>query len=437
MKWLLKKLKNSLFYTILFSFLIIGYSGASILRLDIKGAITPPIYDYIEMGLNEASQKEVDLILIVLDTPGGLEKTMREISNKILISKIPVCVYIYPSGARAASAGAIIALSAHVLAMAPGTSIGASHPLTIFGEIKDKTLESKIVNDMKAYVRSIAEVRGKNAGVVEEFIEKSLSITAFEAKEKNIADLVVDNIDSLVSLIDGLEYKNLQKSQKIVLRDKKVENFEMPITIRISKFISQPNLAYVFLVFGLLLIFFELSNPGLYVPALSGIFLILLSFYGFHLLSANLTGIFLIILAMILLIAEIYITSFGLLGLGGIIALILGNIILYKSLGEAIRFSPMYMITVILIAVFISILIFYFIIKAQFLKPLEGMEALIGEEGSCVRKKDSNIGKVFVRGEIWNAEFMDEIFEGEKIKVVGIKKNTLIVKKLKNEKIIQ
>lgn len=437
MKWFLEKLKNSFFCIILFTFLIIVNADASILRLDIKGAITPPVYDYIEMGINEASQREVDLILIVLDTPGGLEKTMREISNKILVSNIPICIYVHPSGARAASAGAIIALSAHVLAMTPGTSIGASHPVTIFGEIKDKTLESKILNDMKAYARSIAEIRMKNVEIAEDFIEKSLSITAFEAKEKGIADLVVDNIDSLISQINGIEYKNLDRIQIIHLKDRNMDNYDMPFTIKVSNFIAQPNLAYVFLVLGLLLIFFELSNPGLYVPALLGIFLILLSFYGFHLLSANLTGIFLIILAMILLIAEVYITSFGILGLGGIIALILGNIMLYKSLGEAIRFSPMYMITIILIAVFISILIFYFIIKAQLIKPLEGIEALIGEEGSCVRKKDTNIGKVFVRGEIWNAEFIDEISEGEKIRVVDIKKNTLIVKKLENEKIIQ
>lgn len=437
MKLSYKKLKNSLFFSIFYIFLLINFSYADILRLDIKGPITPPILDYIEMGFNEAFEKKVDLILIVLDTPGGLEKTMREITDKILTSRIPVCVYVYPAGSRAGSAGAIIALSSHILAMTPGTNIGAAHPITIFGEIKDKTLESKIVNDMKAYARSIAEIRGKNSKVVEDFIEKSLSITAFEAKEKGIADLVVNDIDSLMTSINGVEFKHLEKFQKIFLKDTKIESFQMPLFVKISNFISQPNLAYVFLILGLLLIFFELSNPGLYVPALSGIFLILLSFYGFHLLSANITGIFLIIFAMILLIAEIYVTSFGILGLSGIIALILGNIMLYKSLGESIRFSAMYMITIILAAIILSLLIFYFIIKAQFKKPLEGMEALIGEEGNCIKKKDVRNGKVFVRGEIWNAEFLDEIYEGEKIKVVGIKKNTLVVKKLENEKINQ
>lgn len=430
MKWSLKKLKISYIFIILFIISFVNNAEATILRLDIKGAITQPVLDYVEIGFNEAFEKKVDLILIVLDTPGGLEKIMREITDKIINSKIPVCVYVHPAGTRAGSAGAVIALSAHVLAMSPGTNIGSAHPTTLLGEIKDKTLETKIVNDMKAYVRSIAEIRGKNIDVAEGFVEKSLSITAYEAKEKGIADLVVEDIDSLIDKINGFEFKHLEKTKKILLVDKKIDIFEMPLFIRISNFIAQPNLAYIFLILGLLLIFFELSNPGLYVPALLGIFLILLSFYGFHLLSANLTGIFLIILAMVLLIAEIYITSFGILGLGGITALILGNIMLYKSLGEAIRFSVMYMITIIFVAVIISLLIFYFIIKAQFQKPLEGIEALIGEEGNCVKKKDQNTGKVFVHGEIWNAEFLDEVNEGEKVKVIGVKKNTLMVKKI-------
>ncbi|MCX7769606.1 MAG: nodulation protein NfeD [Proteobacteria bacterium] len=430
MNWLSKRLINNLFWVLLLIFSFEDNLQASVLKLNIKGPITPPIEDYIDIGFDHAQEKKADLILIILDTPGGLEKTMRSITEKILSSKIPVCIYVYPNGARAASAGAIIALSAHILAMAPGTNIGASHPLSIFGEIKDKTLEMKIINDLKAYTRSIAQTRGKDSQIAEDFVEKSLSLSANEAKEKGIADLVVNDIDSLLSQLNGVSYRHLSKTYFIQLGETKIEEYEMPLFIKISNFLSQPNLAYLFLIFGLLLIFFELSNPGLYVPALTGILLILLSFYGFHLLSANLVGILLIILAMVLLIAEIYITSFGILGLSGIISLILGNIMLYKSLGGAIRFSPMYMIVIILVAIVISLLIFYFIVKAQLKKPLEGLDALIGEEGDCIKKLDNYKGKVFVHGEIWNAEFLNEVREGERIKVVGIKKNTLLVEKI-------
>ncbi len=428
------KLGNKLFIWILLIFILHKVAYAKILRINLEGPITPPVSDFVELAINKAEKDNMELLLIVLNTPGGLEKSMRDIANNILSSKVSVCVYVYPSGARATSAGAIIALSAHILAMASGTTIGSAHPINIFGEIKDKNLEKKIVNDLKAYTMGLAEIRGKNKEVAGEMVDKSLSMTAFEAKEKGIADLLVDDINSLVKYIDGFYYKQSEKVYTVKITDNNIIEFDMPLYLKISNFLAQPNLAYIFLIFGLLCIFFELSNPGLYVPALTGILLILLSFYGFHLLSANMTGIFLIIMAMVLLIAEIYITSFGLLGLSGIASLIIGNILLYKSLGGAVKLNLMYMLAVVIITIGIAILILFFGLKAQFIKPLEGMEALIGEEGEVFRKISNERGKVFIRGEIWNARFLDDVSEKERVRVVGVKKNILEVKKIEDEK---
>lgn len=428
------KLKNSLILTCLFFILLNLPAYSKILKIKIDGPITPPMADFVEFALDKARNENAELIIITLNTPGGLDKSMRDITSQILSSNIPVCVYVYPVGARAGSAGAIIAISSHVLAMSSGTNIGSAHPINIFGEIKDKTLETKIVNDLKAYAQSLAQLRGKNTEIAGDFVEKSLSLSSSEAKEKNIADIIADDFNSLLKNLDGFVFRHAEKSFKIKLSDKSIEELDMPLYIKILNFISQPNLAYLLLIFGLFCIFFELSNPGLYVPALLGILLILLSFYGFHLLSANMVGVFLIILAMVLLIAEIYVTSFGLLGLSGIISLVLGNILLYKSLGRAIRFSPMYIAIIVIITISVSLLILYFGLKVQFKKPLEGLESLIGEEGECIKKISATKGKVFVHGEIWNAEFDNEINKGDKVKIVGIRKNILVVKKLKDEK---
>jgi len=428
------KLRNKLFILFFLICLMNEVACAKILRINLQGPITPPVSDFVEMAINKAEKEDMKLLLIILNTPGGLEKSMRDIANNILSSKVPVCVYVYPSGARATSAGAIIALSAHILAMASGTTIGSAHPINIFGEIKDKNLEKKIVNDLKAYAMSLAEIRGKNKSVAGEFVDKSLSMTAFEAKEKGITDLVEDDLYSLIKHIDGFSYKQSENVFTVKIKENNIIVFDMPLYLKISNFLAQPNLAYLFLIFGLLCIFFELSNPGLYVPALTGILLILLSFYGFHLLSANMTGIFLVILAMVLLVAEIYITSFGLLGLSGIASLVIGNILLYKSLGGAIKLNLMYMIVVVIITIIVAILILFFGLKAQFIKPLEGIEALIGEEGEVFRKISSERGKVFIHGEIWNAKFLDDVSERERVRVVGVKKNILEVKKIKDEK---
>jgi membrane-bound serine protease (ClpP class) len=428
------KLRNKLLILIFFICFLHKIAFAKILRIDLEGPITPPISDFVELAINKAEKENMKLLLITLNTPGGLEKSMRDISNNILASKVPVCVYVYPSGARATSAGAIIALSAHILAMASGTTIGSAHPINIFGEIKDKNLEKKIVNDLKAYAMGLAEIRGKNKDIAGALVDKSLSMTAFEAKEKSISDLVEDDLSSLIIRIDGFSYKQSGNVYELKIMDNTIIEFDMPLYLKISNYLAQPNLAYLFLIFGLLCIFFELSNPGLYVPALIGILLILLSFYGFHLLSANMTGIFLIILGMVLLIAEVYITSFGLLGLSGIASLVVGNILLYKSLGGAIKLDIMYMLIVVIIIIVIAILVLFFGLKAQFMKPLEGIEALIGEEGEVYKKITSDKGKVFVHGEIWNARFLENVSEKEKVRVVGVKRNILQVKKIEDEK---
>lgn len=421
---------------ILILFFYISFTSESkgaIAKITIDDAISPPVAEYVVSSINDAKNKKYDLIIIILNTPGGLEQSTREIVDAILTSPTPICVYVYPSGARAASAGALIALASHILAMSPVSNIGAAHPTNIAGEIKNKQLETKIVNDLKAYVRSLAELRKRNISVAESFVEKSLSLTSKEAKEQGIADVIAEDVDILLQKIEGFEYRSGNFFGKLTLKDKNIENFEMPITIKILKNLTNPNLTYILMMIGIFFLFFELSNPGLIIPGLLGVILILLSFYGFHILSADIVGIIFIFIGIVLLAAEVFIVSKGLLSLGGIASFIIGNIMLYKSLDSALGFRLGYMISLIIVTFGIILVMLLIGIKAQFKKPLEGLESIIGLEGECISISNKKTGKVFVRGEIWNAEFLDNLNTGDKITVVGYKNNILIVKRSINE----
>ncbi|MCK5512633.1 MAG: nodulation protein NfeD, partial [Thermodesulfovibrionia bacterium] len=370
--------------------------------------------------------EKADALVIELDTPGGLDASMRNIVQDIIASEIPVIVYVSPSGARAASAGVFITLSAHVAAMAPGTNIGAAHPVGLGGKM-DKTMLEKAENDAAAYIKSLAEKRGRNAEWAEKAVRESVSITEKEALKLNVIDISSPNLTSLLESIDNRTVelsigKHTIKTKGIPVRQK-----EMGTRHKILNIISDPNIAYVLMMLGFYGLFFELTNPGAIFPGVFGVISLILAFYSFQTLPVNYAGLLLIILAIILFILEITILSHGLLTIGGIISMVIGSLMLFESPQPFFQLS----LKVILPAVFLTALFFslsiWLSVKAYRRKPKTGVEGLIGITGTA--KTDiHNEGLVFVHGEIWRAWSDVPIKAGEKVIVEKVEELKLKVR---------
>jgi len=410
-------------------FLFLFLSGTALpskkaLIMRLEGAINPGSAAYVVRGIKYANESGAYIIAIQMDTPGGLGSSMRQIIKAILNSNIPVVVYVAPSGAGAASAGAIITISAHVAAMAPGTNIGAAHPVGIGGKDINRTMSEKVVNDMASYARGIARQRHRNAEWIERAIRESVSITAEEALKKNVVDLVANNLDELFDKINGKSVS--LPSGNVILNTKGLEKlyYKPNLRDRILKTISDPNIAYILMMIGLTGLYFELAHPGVILPGVIGAISLILAFYAFHTLPVNYAGLMLIALAIILFILEIKVTSFGLLSIGGIISLLLGSMMLFDDLKVSLKVM---MPTVIMFAAFFLI-VSWLALKAYRVRPKSGAEGLIGEKG-VVERWEKGEGLVFVHGEYWNAVSDDELMPGDKIEVKDIKGLTLNVKK--------
>ncbi|MCK5426364.1 MAG: nodulation protein NfeD [Thermodesulfovibrionia bacterium] len=401
-------------------------SHADIITIKADGVVNPVMSELISMSIDEAVSEKADALVIELDTPGGLDASMRTIVRDIIASEIPVIVYVSPSGARAASAGVFITLSAHVAAMAPGTNIGAAHPVGLGGKM-DKTMLEKAENDAAAYIKSLAEKRGRNAEWAEKAVRESVSITEKEALKLNVIDISSPNLTSLLESIDNRTVelsigKHTIKTKGIPVRQK-----EMGTRHKILNIISDPNIAYVLMMLGFYGLFFELTNPGAIFPGVFGVISLILAFYSFQTLPVNYAGLLLIILAIILFILEITILSHGLLTIGGIISMILGSLMLFESPQPFFQLS----LKVILPAVFLTALFFslsiWLSVKAYRRKPKTGVEGLIGITGTA--KTDiHNEGLVFVHGEIWRAWSDVPIKAGEKVIVEKVEELKLKVR---------
>jgi membrane-bound serine protease (ClpP class) len=393
--------------------------------MDVEGPINPATATFLERGLDEAGKQAAELVIVRLDTPGGLASSMRSMVKAIMNSPIPVVVYVAPRGAGAASAGVMVTVAAHVAAMAPGTNIGAAHPVAAGGREIDKTMSEKVVHDMASYGRSIAQETGRNADWVERAIRESVSITAEEAVERNVVDLVAMDIDELLKKIDGREIT--LKSAKVVLNTKDLDrrHLEPGIRDRILKTISDPNIAYILMMIGLAGLYFELSHPGAIFPGVIGAISLILAFYSFQTLPVNYAGLLLIALAVILFIAEIMVSSYGVLSLGGLISLTLGSVMLFEDVGVSLRLMAP---TIVLIGAFfvvVSTLAF----RAYRAKPKTGMEGLIGATGVVKQPLDPE-GLVFVHGEYWRAVSGERVEPGEKIMVENAEGLILKVKRV-------
>ncbi|RLB09846.1 MAG: nodulation protein NfeD [Deltaproteobacteria bacterium] len=424
---------NKIFFILAVFFIVLAVAKPAFsakkkaVLIKLEGAINPGSAGYVVRGIRYANNIGAELIIIQLDTPGGLASSMRQIIKAILNSRVPVVVYVAPSGAGAASAGAIVTISAHIAAMAPGTNIGAAHPVGLGGKDIGKTMTEKVVNDMASYARGIARQRHRNAKWIEMAIRESVSITAEEALKKHVIDLIADDISELLRKIDGRTVSIVGgKKIKINTEGISIETFKPDIRDRILKTISDPNIAYILMMIGLTGLYFELAHPGAILPGVLGAISLILAFYSFHTLPVNYAGLLLIALGIILFILEIKVTSYGMLTIGGIISLLLGSMMLFDNIKVSLS---LIMPTVAMFSAFF-LGITYLAIKAHREKPISGAEGLIGEKG-VVERWEKDKGLVFVHGEYWNAESDEELAPGDKVEVKGIKGLTLNVKKEK------
>jgi len=408
-----------------------GEEGGGILPLlRIRSSINPAVSDYVEKGLKNAAEQGAHCVILEMDTPGGLDTAMRDIVQAILNSPVPVVVYIAPSGARAASAGVLITLAAHVAAMAPGTNIGAAHPVGLGGGSMDETMLKKVENDAAAYAKSLAEQRDRNVEWAVKAVRESASVSATKALELHIIDLIADNLEDLLEKINGIEVQTVVGKKTLAVKGATVQTEEMGWRHRLLDALSNPNIAYMLMMLGFYGLFFELSNPGVIFPGVFGAICLILAFFALQTLPVNYAGVLLILLAIILFIAEIKVTSYGVLTLGGAVAMILGSLMLFESPEPYLRVSWYVILPTVLTTVGFFVFAMSFALKAQLKKPTTGREGLLGMRGKAVSALNPE-GKVFVHGEYWNAESEEPIEAGASVEVTAVHELLLQVKAFK------
>jgi membrane-bound serine protease (ClpP class) len=410
---------------------------ANIRVIRVAGVINPVLADFISIELDEANNGNAQAFLIELDTPGGLDSSMRVIIQKILASKIPVIVYVYPSGARAASAGALITLAADFAAMAPGTNIGAAHPVSIgisgAGDSEQgKTVMEKVVNDAVAYARSLAEQRGRNREWAEQIVRDSISTAAQQALELKVIDLIATDEQELLKKLDGRTYLRNGEARKLVTRGAVLSYAEMTWRQEIFNTLSDPNVAYMLLMLGILGIFFEISQPGVILPGAIGSLALLLAFLGFQTLPVNYIGVLLILLAIILFILEVKVVSYGMLTVGGLIALTFGSLILVDSPEPYLQISRSIIAATVLVCAGVISLVLFFVVRVQKTRFVSGLEGMTGERGQAVTALNPR-GRVYVHGEYWDAHAEETIAAGSEIEIVRSEANLkLLVRAIKD-----
>lgn len=411
-------------------FLLLFWAGFSVLAqpkpapgpvvdlIVIDGGINPAVDDFIRESIERARARGSKALIVQLDTPGGLLTSTRSIVKEILGAPVPVIVYVAPSGSGAGSAGVFITLAAHVAAMAPGTNIGAAHPVAGGGQEVKGVMGEKIENFTASFSEAIAQKRGRNTEWAIQAVRRSVSITEKEALAKNVIDVVAKDIDDLLRQADGRKVEVGDRFQTLALKDARVERFEMGLRQKIINTLSDPNIAYLLLMAGILGLYMEFSNPGVVFPGVAGAIALLLALASFQIIPINYAGLILILLGVALLTGEAFVPSFGVLGIGGAISLALGSLLLFDTESSDLVVDRSIVFTAVATLSALMVVLGYLVFKSQRRKPTLGLEGLVGEIGD-VRVTLNPTGKIFVHGEYWNAEGDGEIAAGEKVRVVG------------------
>jgi membrane-bound serine protease (ClpP class) len=394
-------------------------SNRLVMAIKIQGVINPVAAEFISKSIKKANEQDMEMVVIELDTPGGLMESMRDIIKDIIGSRVPVTVYVSPGGARAASAGAFITLAAHIAVMSPQTNIGAAHPVNVGGSM-DETMPDKVTNDAAAYIRSLAEKRGRNADWAEEAVRKSISATEEEALKKNVIDLISANINSLLEELDGREVETAGGIKTLHTSGARITREEMGVRHKILDLISNPNIAYILMLLGLYGLLFEVTNPGAIFPGVVGGICLILAFFAFQTLPINYAGLLLILLAAVLFFLETQITPHGALAIGGIVAMVIGSLMLFETADPLFRVSLSVIITSVATTAVFFFVIVGLIFKAHKTRPVTGQEGLINMEGTATADINENEGTVSVHGEIWSAFSEEYIAKGDKVTVISV-----------------
>lgn len=422
---------------ILFFLLASAASAGKALLLEVNGAISPASQDYITRGLEKAADMNAALVIIQLNTPGGLETSMRGINAAIIASPVPVLTYVSPSGARAASAGTFIMYASHFAIMAPGTNIGAASPVQITPEQKSDTSkldthEQKAMNDAAAYIRSLAQLRGRNAEWGELAVTKAVSISAEEAKKLNVINDVAGDLEAALSAVNGKKTQVSNQTKIVDTSKMQIETMHQDWRNQFLAFITDPNIAYLLMLAALYGLFFEFSNPGLILPGVAGLIALMLALYAFQLMPVNYVGLSLIIIGIGFMILELYVASYGAIGIGGIIAFIVGSIMLYDTDYPHYHIDHTLILTMATITAGFFFLVMYMLIRSHRKAIVTGAEGLIGSEGVVMSFEKDKI-TIMLMGEIWSAESHHPLTPGQHVKVVKAKDLTLIVKPIHKE----
>ena len=417
---------------VLFAFVTFlrGENVVNIITLD--GTINPVASEYIAKSIKQAETDGAHCLVILLDTPGGLVTSMRQITKDMMSATIPVIVYVAPSGARAGSAGVFITLAANIAAMAPGTNIGAASvvTMTMGADSASSTMMRKMTNDAVAYIRSLAEQRGRNVDWAEKAVTEAASVTATEALNLNVIDFIAPNLDSLLSMVEGKLVETSDDTMRLATRNATTKFIEMPLRYKILDVISDPTIAYILFIIGLYGLFFELYNPGAIFPGVIGGISMILAFYAMNTLPVNYAGVLLILLAIILFLLEIKIPSYGVLTIGGVISFLVGSIMLYDPQTPFVQVSW----EVIAVVTIATVVFFVFAvgmgIRAQAKKKVGGREEIMEATAKALEDFQEGSGQVLFDGEIWQASSTDPVQKGEMVKVTHLEGLKMTVKKV-------
>ncbi|MEJ5960774.1 NfeD family protein [Pedobacter immunditicola] len=426
-------MKNKILFLIFLICFPLMLSAQRVVVIKIEGTINPVSASFIHDGIEKASREKAACLVIQLNTPGGLLQSTRAIVSDMLMSPVPVVVHVSPSGAHAGSAGVFITLAAHIAAMAPGTNIGAAHPINMGGKT-DSVMNIKATNDAAAFIRSIAEKRKRNLEWSEDAVRNSLSITANEALKNNVIDYIAPDETTLLNQIDGRNVELSTGNVTLHTKGAKIQYVEMSTSEKLLDFISNPDIAYILLMLGMLGIYFELFNPGAVLPGVVGVISLILAFFAMNTLPVNYAGLMLIIFSLVLFLLEIKVVSHGVLAIGGVVSLFLGSVMLFKSSSslDMIKISTGIIISVTGISTAFFLFVIGLGLRAQRLKTVTGIHILLGQIGETLTQLDPQ-GQLQVNGEVWTAESTKgKISKGELVKVIKVSGLTLFVEPLEH-----